>query len=308
MLNYKGLTGLTTMLYLLTPGAAISAENTAITNGANTNRETPTAEQETISAKIRDTVQSCGELLEQIKRTDCGGTVYSFFRGGYVSLGASAYTLGANLEQNEVLQAQFAGPDAWVPHYAIRTQRNFFGSSDFGYAYSFGFEQGAATKQTITRNGKDASEDFGTYVIGSQLSAEANLFYSFGGNDHTPHRYATFGVGLGLGYGRGKGKVYITENTADTHPQCDAAAIDLVNGDKSAISRIKQFCEYDSFNRAGLGISLRVIFDMRWENYFIGLESGLVGLAADGRLVSGEGDYTVVPIVAAVTFAYLIPI
>ena len=259
--------------------------------------------------QMEDEVKSCVELLEQISRSDCGSNIIKMFNGGNITLGASSYKLSLNLKDSLNAQvASFPGDSTAIPHYSISTKRNFWGRSGLGYDYSFTFGQAAAFTQQIKRGEQFVNVDLGTYAVGSLMAAQANLFYSIGGNDSTPYKYFTFSLGLGMGYASTRGKAYITNAIETTNPSCFNAGSALVDKTSSDLSSITQNCEYVEFNRSGVGVSGRILLDFRYRSLYGSVQISEVNLNAAARWASGHTDYNLSPGIIATTLAYIIDI
>ena len=282
------LVGLTTGLTLASPGMA---ETLA------------TDEQD-----LKEQVESCLELLKQIEASECGGYIMNFFRGGHINLGLASYALTLDVKDGEVLLGRFGDDNSWAPHYSISTKRSFFGGSGFGYEYSFAMDDAFGVKQILKRGEQQVSHDLGTYAAGSIYAVQANLFYSIGGNDRTPDRYFTLGLGVGLGYASAQGTTYITDNVAISNPACDAAVNAIIAGDTGQITTLQQNCEFQKFDQWGLGMSARIMLEARIKHFLMGVDLSVVNLAAAGKLVSGTKTHDISPGIISVRFDYLINI
>ncbi len=254
---------------------------------------------------VNNHIASCTELLEQIRKSDCTAPIADFLAGGNLSIGASMVAFKVDVSDDEVgTLGRLGGDNSWSPHYAVNSRPTYFGDSDFGYEYSFAFESSATTRQTVQRSGlKSRDLDLGTYAIGSILAAQANLFYAWGGHDTTPNQYLLTAFGLGIGYGSVRGHAYLTEDKSNT--TCFDAGTDFLNEDPTARSRITQNCALTSFDRAGIGASIRILLLARYEQLMAKLDLSLVGLNNGGTLVSGKSEYNLAPSVTSVTLAYL---
>ncbi|MDH5378279.1 MAG: hypothetical protein OEX00_08150, partial [Gammaproteobacteria bacterium] len=176
------------------------------------------AQESSLSDDIVNQALSCADLVDKIRDSDCIAPVADFLKGGNLSLGATmgAFSVNLKVKNEKTVVGKMGGENSWAPHYSINTRPRHFDGSNFGYDYSFTYEQSATTSQVITRGGKDKAIDLGTYAIGSIIATQVNLFYSIGANDDSPAKYFTLAIGVGLGYGSVKGNTYLTEDETNT--------------------------------------------------------------------------------------------
>jgi hypothetical protein len=253
---------------------------------------------------IEDTILSCGELWEQIRVSDCGGQIIDFFRDGYVSFGAASYSLSAHPQVGDS-GAIFSGGIHVTPYVSLNTRLSFIDTSEFGYDFSVGFDQAHAINQKVTRNNGSKRVDLSTFAIANTFSTEASIFYSYGAKDDTPRQYVLLGVGFGLGYADVVGKSYMTEVDESNDAACYQAGVDLINNVDSASADVKSACDLRSFRRIGLGISGRANIDIRYENFFLTINTKIIQLSSGNSLSLGTSGMKLNPNITSVTLAYV---
>lgn len=263
----------------------------------------PLASQEFME-KIQQDVQNCSDLWKQIRESDCGNRMIGILEGGYIELGLSTYSLDMNLS-NDKTRAMFDGEPHFAPLYSINTGLRFLDESEFGYGVKFSYQQAYALHQTISRSGKNVTENLGTYAISDTLSTELSFYYVNGIKDLTPDIYFAFGIGFGAGYGNVVGKAYMTENMSADNPACHQAGTNLVNDVSGAAQAIKQSCTLESYHRFGLGFSGQLSMDFRYKSVLVGLSTRVIQMSADNLLAFGSKKYNLNPATNSITVAYL---
>jgi len=253
---------------------------------------------------LEEKIMSCGELLEQIQTSDCGNHIVNLFRGGHVALGVASYSLSTQPRLADK-GARFSGDIHVTPYLSVNTRLSFIEDSEFGYDFSFGLEQAHALNQTIVRKNNSKTVDLNTFAIANTFSTEASLFYSYGAQDSTPHRYALIGVGFGIGYADVVGKSYMTEVEETNNAACYQAGQDLIDGSSLSASNLTSACELDSFRRLGFGISGRINIDFRYDNFFLTLDTKMIQLSAGNSLSLGTSGMKLNPSIYAVTISYI---
>lgn len=254
--------------------------------------------------QVQENVKSCSDLWKQIRESDCSNRMIGILEGGYIALGISTYSLDMNLSNGKTL-AMFDGEPHFAPLYSINTGLRFFDESEFGYGVKFSYQQAYALHQTISRSGKNVSQNLGTYAISDTLSTELSFFYVNGFKDLTPDIYFAFGIGFGAGYGNVVGKAYLTENMNSSNPSCHQAGTDLVNDVAGAVQNIKQSCTLDAYHRFGLGYSGQLSMDFRYKSLLVGLSTRVIQMSADNWLAFGSKKYNLNPATNSITVAYL---
>jgi len=254
--------------------------------------------------EFQEHIQSCTDMWEQVRKSDCGSEYAHFIQGGNLRLGLNVYTFSLDINKNNRTQAAFDGPASFMPHYSVHTRRNYWDNSEFGYEFSLTYGQAIATYQTLNVNGKKENYDLGTYAVGDMFAGQANVFYSFGSRDDTPHSYATLGVGLGLGYASVRGRAYLTEDKQTLSVLCLNARNSLKS--QANIETLKNECEEKVFDRSGIGVSLRALYEIRFYNFYSGIEASLMDFNGGKSFFAGADDGELMPLMLSITFAYII--
>lgn len=256
------------------------------------------------SSTLSEKIDSCGKLLEEIRKSDCGNHIVDIFDDGYISAGAAGYTLSATPRFDNAA-AQFSSGLFVTPNISINTRLNYFPNTDLGWDFSVGWEQAHALTQTVHRSQGSTSRDLGTFAIANTFSSEVSIFYAYGTRDATPHRYALFGVGFGVGYADVVGKAYFTEDLDSSEAACIQAGEDLVDGIAGAEANVKASCSLKSFRRFGLGVSGKVNLDVRWDNFYLTIDSKIINLSSGRSLSLGSSGMELSPNISAITLSYL---
>lgn len=262
------------------------------------------AQEGSLVDDVDSSVQSCVELFAQIRESDCGQDLFRLFEGGNLSVGVAFSSFGLDIQDREndkIILGNMSGTISTSPYYAINTKPGFFRESNFGYEFSFSYGQSTTIEQKISRNRLEEHINLGSYVIGSMLAAQANLFYAFGANDETPKKYFLAGLGVGAGYGSVLGRTYLTED--ESNDLCYLAGSDYVGGNKAAASQITQHCELFEYNRSGFGGSARIQLGARYEQFLLHLDSSFVGVDS-----SNGSQYKLAPSFTTITLSYLIDV
>lgn len=257
-----------------------------------------------IEESIQTKIDACADLLEEIRMSDCGNHILDFFEGGYIAGGITGYLLSLSPSIQNA-SAKFSGDMHLTPKVMLKTRLNFIENTEFGYDYSFGFEQAHALSQTIKRPNGSTKIDLRTYTIANTFSTHASIFYSHGVKDETPRRYVLIGAGFGLGYADLVGNSYFTEGVETSSPACHQAGIDLVDNVPGSKATLEQACPLKSFRRLGIGVSGRFYIDFRYDNFYFSIDTKAIQLSSGKSLSLGTADLDISPTISAITISYI---
>jgi hypothetical protein len=244
--------------------------------------------------------KSCDDLYEDMLNSDCASSVSSFLRGARLKLGVSFHSLSMNINAkkgNDDL-AKMTSDINPSPYASLELSNAFIGSTNFGYSLHASYLDSYALNQVITRSGKTATVDLSTYVTDTLSAFEPALFYVFGGQDSTPDQFLTIGLGATLGFSYVRGNSYLTDDKNNVGSLCFDAGSQVVNGDKSAVSKVKENCELISYDSFGFGTGANIFISGRWENWQADISFSNMRLSSHA--------YTFTPQTTSFTLSYVI--
>ena len=259
---------------------------------------------------IKDTdVDSCIELHQQLKDSDCYELANSFLTGTSLMMGAALKkATPAIINKKTQGVALFSGYFVPSLYYTIMFPSQYFGESNFGYNFAFGYQDFFSFSQLILRDIKEQAKninsvevDLNTYITGQMLFFTPRLFYDYGARDETPDKYFSIGIGTGVGVTALKGNAYLTESIRKRNEECHAAGIQLVSKSvprTEALEQIKEHCEYTEFDATWGTLSGSAFMGWRWGNFYLNGEFN--GMFIDTR------RHLYVPSMLSAVLAYVV--
>ncbi len=237
--------------------------------------------------------ETCRELVDRIKHSDCAKPVARYLDGATILLGFGLHSSQMTLKRHDSTVALLTGYLTPAPYYAFSLPQSFLGSTRWGWEVSLAYSSSIAVYQSIQRGKKTETADFGTYAALTFASASPSIFFSFGGRDEDPDIYMRLGLGIGLGLGSIRGTAYYTESPG----ACADTATLYANGGAGK-NAIKSTCGLQSFNHFDMGGSTHLFWDWRWHWVYGALDVNSL------RLLRGN-SLALEPVEAALKLAFI---
>ena len=248
------------------------------------------------SVKIEE--QTCSEMYEEIKKSDCGQAIYSWFEGAELEIGISLTSPNlsvSDIDDKKTFSDQTGGASIF-PAISLRFPHNYWGSSGMGYRFNFGYLYEFGFYQDIKRDGEIYEKDLNSYFYTLSAFITPAIIYDFGRTDDVNDPYwASVGFGLGIGGGRLRGISYLTEDESDK--VCYDAVTDYVEGNLTSAD-VRDNCSLVSYEELGIGVSAEFSLEFRLKSWILGINVNSVGLK--------NKNYTFTSFKSALTLSYLI--
>lgn len=240
--------------------------------------------------------ETCREILERVRKSDCAKPVARFMDGASVILGLALNSSEMEISYGDTLMAAMVGILSPSPYFGFSGPKSYFGKSRWGYEFSLAYTSSIAIYQDLSKD-REAIKDLGTYATMTFLSLSPSLFLSIGARDEDPDIWWRYGIGLGAGWASVRGVAYHTQDPGgEQQGACRDAAVQLRNGDITRTD-LRAVCDLQSFHESGLGISSAAFMDFRWRYLYGKISSGGLQLASD--------PYDFFPIEISIKFAYI---
>jgi hypothetical protein len=249
------------------------------------------------SASARDSAdeETCRELMDRVRASDCVRPVARFLEGASVKVGVALYSGQLELTRNDSVKAYLLGILSPAPYYGFSFSPAWFGASRFGWELSFLYTNAVAVNQRFARADNDY-RDVGTYASMTFVSFSPSAFMALGARDGSPDTYVRLGVGVGAGWAAVRGTAYFTEDSSGANHGCWDAGEALLAG-KNDAGAYRDACELHTYRHASLGISVRGFLDARWRFLYFAWETETV------KITSGRTGYA--PIELALKLAWI---
>jgi len=229
-------------------------------------------------------LDECSVLLEEIKKSDCGGKTLDFLKNAYLKIGVNISQRTMSFENKETLNPAFTMKGEWSPSPVLTLSLgdNYFENSNFGYQLGLTYFSDIAFEQEIERDSITQTADLLTYSKMTVVAFTPSIFYSAGRNDATPESFFTFGIGFNAGYSKVKGTAHITELESDT--ACYNTGSQYLYGNASE-EDIMANCSFGTYESDGMSYGGSVYFGYEYHNWVTELNGGVY-------IQDIDGDYT----------------
>lgn len=206
--------------------------------------------------------ETCKDLVERIKASDCARPVSRFLRGASLYAGLAFSGSRMEIDTEDTALATMVGILSPSPAFGFSLPTSYFGGSRWGYAFSLTYASSIAFYQALRRGGEEV-RDLGSYSSITFLSVSPSVFVSVGARDEDPDVWFRTGIGTGAGWASVRGVAYHTQDPASGRRSCYEAADSLRSG---ALTRsgFRARCEPRAFKERGLGFSSAFFMDFRW--------------------------------------------
>ena len=221
--------------------------------------------------EINQSYEQCEELYEQIRTSECAHSIFGIFGRVYLKLGVSFTERQVQFaDKNDTENAVFRLTSGLKPRpiLAASFQDSYFESSNWGYGFGFSYFDDYAFEQQIKRGGGSDEKievDLGTYSSMNVIALTPSLFYSWGRDDGTPHRYLKIGLGLNFMYSAVRGTAYLTEDESNT--SCYDLGSQIVLGTSSDLEGLKDQCESTRFRESSYGTGAKMFLAGEWNKW-----------------------------------------
>lgn len=256
----------------------------------------PTLRADTLPTPPPPPKETCKEILDRVKQSDCIKPVARFLDGASVVLGLSFNSGDMEIRSNDTLESSMIGILSPAPYFGLTSPLSFFGRSRWGYEFTFAYNSSVAIYQDV-RGGETQIRDLGTYTTITFLSLSPSVFVSVGARDEDPDVFWRTGIGLGAGWASVRGTSYFTlDSEGGDNRACHDAGAGLIRGDLTK-TQLRSTCELKTFKEKGLGLSSAFFMDARWGFIYTKLSSG--------GMVIRSGRYSYHPIEIGIKLAYI---
>lgn len=239
--------------------------------------------------------ETCQELLERIKASDCAKPVSRFLHGASLYAGLAFSGTRMDIDTEDTALATMAGILSPSPAFGFSLPTRYFGGSRWGYVFSLTYASSIAFYQVLRRGGEEV-RDLGSYSSITFLAVSPSVFVSVGARDEDPDVWFRTGIGTGAGWASVRGVAYHTQDPSSGRRGCYDAADSLGAGALTR-SAFRALCEPRAFKERGLGFSTAFFMDFRWAFLYGRFSAGGMGIA------SGSRDYR--PLEVSIRLAYV---
>lgn len=225
--------------------------------------------------------ETCKEILDRVKQSDCIKPVARFLDGASVFIGIGFNSMDLDISSEDTSLATLIGILSPTPTFGLSLPNNYFGKSRWGYAFSFNYTNSIAYYQDLGKK-KDPEhvKDLGSYAVMTYLSLSPSLFISIGARDEDPDIYWRYGIGLGGGWATMRGAAYHNQSGGADRQACMDAADSLRAGDITKAD-FRAACPLSPFSESGLGLSTAAFMDFRWAFLYGRLSLGSMFISSD---------------------------
>jgi hypothetical protein len=208
--------------------------------------------------------ETCKEILERVKRSDCVKPVARFLDGASVFFGIGLNSMDLDITSGDTALASLIGILNPTPTFGLSLPNRYFGRSRWGYGFTFTYTNSIAYYQDLGEEKEpDQVKDLGSHAVTTFLSLSPSLFVSIGARDEDPDTYWRYGVGIGGGWASVRGAAYHNQSGGPARQACVDAADSLLAGDITKAG-FRAACPLSPFSESGLGFGTAVFTDFRW--------------------------------------------
>lgn len=287
--KYSAIAALLLLLAASNPSQAASPAPDAV----------PPAPADTAPAAAADTApapkETCKEIIERVRKSDCAKPVARFMDGASVVLGLAFNSSEMDITSDDTALASMVGILSPSPYFSFVGPKSFFGKSRWGYEFALSYTSSIAIYQNLSVDGEQV-KDLGTYATITFLSVSPAVFFSIGARDEDPDIFWRYGLGLGGGWASVRGVAFHTQDPGGTRGACHDAAERLKSGDISKAG-LRDACDLENFHDSGLGFASVAFTDFRWGFFYGKFSAG--GMLLDADL------YEFHPLDISIKFAYM---
>jgi len=248
---------------------------------------------------IQDDHQTCSELYKELKKSDCGQTIFKYIKGASIKIGITFNTSSLELQSDDTLFARLVGILTPAPYYAISLHPRYFGGSHFGYQVAVVYSSSSTVEQMIERGDKKKYYDLHTLSIINLAAVTPSIFFDILGTKKRLDTFLRIGLGLGVGWSSVRGVAYLTEKDEGVPGSCYDVSTQVFDGNQGK-DAIEISCKLENFNNSSLGGSIRLFLDGR-KKWFYG------AFEAAGMAVRNS-KFDLVPFMVKIKLAYMLDI
>lgn len=221
--------------------------------------------------------QTCSELYSELKKSDCGRTIFKYIKGASLKIGVDFNTSSLDIKSNDSLYARLVGILTPAPYYALSLKPQYFWNTLFGYQFALDYTTSSTVDQVIERGDSKEILDLHTLSIFQLAAFTPSVFIDITGSKHSISNFLRLGLGVGIGWSSVRGVAYFTEKYNQDFGSCYELSTERLDG-SSTNSDITAACELQNFKYSSVGASVRIFLDGRWNWFYGAFEAVSVGL------------------------------